>query len=69
MGGGPCKENLLVVLPWPQDENVTNEIKKRFPYIDVTYFRVSGMRDDGPQTKQKLKGESNFEKLPAARHE
>lgn len=57
MGGGPCKENLLVVLPGPKDEDATNEIKKRFPYIDVTYYQVGGMKDDRTETKEQLGGE------------
>ena len=57
MGGGPCKENLLVVLPGPKDEAATNEIRKRFPYIDVMYYQVGGMNDDRRETKEKLRGE------------
>ena len=57
MGGGPCKENLLIVMFAPRDDDAITEIKKRFPYIDVTYFQVAGMKDDRKETKEKLKGE------------
>jgi hypothetical protein len=45
MGGGPCKENLLIILFGPKDEDSINEIRRRFPYIDVTYTAIDGGED------------------------
>jgi hypothetical protein len=38
MGGGPDKEHMVIVLWDEEPKQVTDEIKRRFPYINVTYF-------------------------------
>jgi len=40
MGGGPDKEHLLIALWDPEPVAFTGEIKRRFPYIDITYFQL-----------------------------
>jgi hypothetical protein len=40
MGGGPDKENLLIILWEPEPTHITAEIKRRFPYFDITYFQL-----------------------------
>lgn len=42
MGGGPDKEHLLILSWSDEPENLKAEIKRRFPYIDVTYRKVMG---------------------------
>ena len=41
MGGGPDKEHLLIVLWDPEPKQITAEIKRRFPYIDITYLQLA----------------------------
>lgn len=41
MGGGPDKEHLLIVLWEPEPKHIIDELKRRFPYIDITYIRVA----------------------------
>ncbi|KIW87747.1 uncharacterized protein Z519_11721 [Cladophialophora bantiana CBS 173.52] len=43
MGGGPDKEHLLIVLYEPEPKHLTAEIKRRFPYFDITYFQLNVM--------------------------
>ncbi|KAK3636400.1 hypothetical protein LTR56_014187 [Elasticomyces elasticus] len=45
MGGGPAKEHLLCILPYPIDDTIKHELHKRFPNIDVTYKQVSFTAD------------------------
>jgi hypothetical protein len=40
MGGGPDKEHLLIVLWEPEPKHITAEIKRRFPYIEITYLQL-----------------------------
>lgn len=40
MGGGPDKEHLLIVLWEPEPKHITAEIKRRFPYFDITYIQL-----------------------------
>ena len=41
MGGGPDKEHLLIVLWDPEPKHITAELKRRFPYFDITYVQLS----------------------------
>lgn len=41
MGGGRPKENLLIILPFPEDKIITDKIRKKFPYIDIKYHRLT----------------------------
>jgi hypothetical protein len=41
MGGGPDKEHLLITLWDPEPKHITAEIKRRFPYFDITYVQLS----------------------------
>ncbi|OCT48959.1 hypothetical protein CLCR_05293 [Cladophialophora carrionii] len=40
MGGGPDKEHLLIALWEPEPKHITAEIKRRFPYIEITYLEL-----------------------------
>jgi hypothetical protein len=40
MGGGPPKENLLIILPSPEDRSITDKIREKFPYIEVNYHQL-----------------------------
>jgi hypothetical protein len=40
MGGGMPKENLLIVLPFPEDTSITDKIRHDFPYIHVKYHQL-----------------------------
>ncbi|EXJ56812.1 hypothetical protein A1O7_07156 [Cladophialophora yegresii CBS 114405] len=40
MGGGPDKEHLLITLWEPEPKHITAEIKRRFPYIEITYLEL-----------------------------
>ncbi len=40
MGGGPDKDHLLIVLWEPEPKHITAEIKRRFPYFDITYLQL-----------------------------
>ena len=57
MGGGPVKENLLIVMHSGRDEGVINAIKKKFPYVDVTFFEVKELFGRDESVKKELKGE------------
>jgi len=39
MGGGPDKEHLLIAMWFPEPKHIIAEIKRRFPYFDITYFQ------------------------------
>ncbi|EMC95397.1 hypothetical protein BAUCODRAFT_539291 [Baudoinia panamericana UAMH 10762] len=41
MGGGPAKDLLLCLLPYPEPKDVLDTIRRRFPYIEIDYRRVS----------------------------
>ena len=41
MGGGPDNEHLLIVLWQPEPKHITAELKRRFPYFDITYVELS----------------------------
>ncbi|ERF68981.1 hypothetical protein EPUS_06668 [Endocarpon pusillum Z07020] len=41
MGGGMPRENLLIILPFPEDKAITENIRKRFPYVDVKYHQLT----------------------------
>lgn len=41
MGGGPDKEHLVIILWDPEPKDTIAEIKKRFPYFDITYLQLS----------------------------
>ncbi|EXJ78163.1 hypothetical protein A1O3_09324 [Capronia epimyces CBS 606.96] len=41
MGGGPDRENVLITLFDPEPKDTIAELKRRFPYFDITYVHVS----------------------------
>jgi hypothetical protein len=38
MGGGPLHEHLLIVLFTPKPAVLLNNMKSRFPYLEITYI-------------------------------
>jgi hypothetical protein len=34
------KENLLIILPGPEDKSITDPIREKFPYIAVQYYQL-----------------------------
>ena len=40
MGGGPDKEHLVIILWDPEPKHITEEIKRLFPYFDITYYQL-----------------------------
>ncbi|OQU93754.1 D-isomer specific 2-hydroxyacid dehydrogenase, NAD binding domain-containing protein [Cladophialophora immunda] len=54
MGGGPDKEHLLIVLWDPEPKDLTAEIKRRFPYFDVTYYQLNAMGREGREKSQTI---------------
>ena len=34
------KENLLIILNLPEDRSITDKIRERFPYINVSYHQL-----------------------------
>jgi len=57
MGGGPAKDHLLCLLPYPEPKEFTDALRKKFHNLDVTYHQVSFSFD----VEQRRKG---LEKLP-----
>ena len=52
MGGGPDKEHLLVILEQPKPDGILDNLKQRFPYIDITYVRTKdGKAEPGVDLK------------------
>lgn len=50
MGGGPDKEHMVILLWEPEPTKQIEEIKRRFPYISITYLNLKDSnkpRDDG----------------------
>ena len=41
MGGGPAKDQLLCLLPFPEPKEIVNALRKRFPGIEITYYQIS----------------------------
>lgn len=35
------KENLLIVLPFPEDRSITDNIREKFPSINVNYHQLT----------------------------
>lgn len=62
MGGGPDKEHMVVILFGSEPKQYTDEIRKQFPYIEVTYFSLDAasvpVKDEAekidPGTKREL---------------
>ena len=48
MGGGPerDKEHLLVILPQREPTSILERLKRRFPYVDVTFKSSLPDHDD-----------------------
>ncbi|KXT04991.1 hypothetical protein AC578_10319 [Pseudocercospora eumusae] len=45
MGGGPSKDTLLVVLPFPEPKDILQKLKSQFPDLDIIYFQTSSSQD------------------------
>ncbi|KAK0259913.1 MutS protein 1 [Friedmanniomyces endolithicus] len=45
MGGGPAKEHVLCILPYPIPTSIKTELHKRFPNLNITYKEVSFTTD------------------------
>jgi len=45
MGGGPAKEHLLCVLPWPEPKDILSNLRQRFPGLELSYFQVATPRN------------------------
>lgn len=41
MGGGPIKDHVLCVLPFPEDKELLGKLRKRFPRIEFSYHQVT----------------------------
>ena len=55
MGGGPDKEELLLTLPFPQQFFPLDEIRTRFPDINVTYVQASNAEAKEEAKRAELK--------------
>ncbi|KAI7652081.1 hypothetical protein KC318_g15229, partial [Hortaea werneckii] len=40
MGGGPAKEHILCLLPYPEPKEIVQSLRQKFPDIDITYHEV-----------------------------
>ncbi|KAI7235862.1 hypothetical protein KC330_g4033 [Hortaea werneckii] len=40
MGGGPAKEHILCLLPYPEPKEIVQSLRQKFPNIDITYHEV-----------------------------
>lgn len=52
MGGGPDKEHLVIALWDPEPTHITDEIKRRWPHIEITYVQLASpisFKDVGDQ--------------------
>jgi hypothetical protein len=56
MGGGPDKDELLITLPLPSVVFPLDDVKSRFPDINVTYVQVTGDEAKKEPKKSELKG-------------
>ncbi|TKA83863.1 hypothetical protein B0A55_00168 [Friedmanniomyces simplex] len=45
MGGGPAKDHLLCILPYPVSDTIKTDLHKRFPNLDITYKQVTFTAD------------------------
>jgi hypothetical protein len=57
--GAPEKEYMVITLWDPEPKDVLDELKKRFPYIDVTYFRLKSASKPSALEDKALKGLSS----------
>ncbi|KAI7123142.1 hypothetical protein KC352_g32589, partial [Hortaea werneckii] len=53
MGGGPAKEHILCLLPYPEPKEIVQSLRQRFPNIDITYHEVR-FTLDAEQQRQDL---------------
>jgi len=51
MGGGPAKEHLLCLLPYPEPKEIIHSLRKKFHGIDITYHQVTFSSDVEQQRK------------------
>ncbi|GAB7364110.1 hypothetical protein MBLNU230_g4662t1 [Neophaeotheca triangularis] len=66
MGGGPAKDHLLCALPFPEPTDQINQLRKKFPEIDITYHQSTESNPDPPaSTWSRTTLLSTFATLPA----
>ncbi|GAB1740917.1 hypothetical protein NU219Hw_g5989t1 [Hortaea werneckii] len=53
MGGGPAKEHILCLLPYPEPKEIVQSLRQKFPNIDITYHEVR-FSLDAEQQRQDL---------------
>ena len=53
MGGGPAKEHILCLLPYPEPKEIVQSLRQKFPNIDITYHEVR-FTLDAEQQRQDL---------------
>ena len=56
MGGGPDQENLLIILWDPEPTHIIDEIKRRFPYFEITYFQLDRTQSGEAWGKDSARG-------------
>lgn len=56
MSGGPEQDELLITLPLPSTAFPLDDVKTRFPDINVTYFQVTGDESKKEPKRSELKG-------------
>lgn len=41
MGGGPAKDHLLIVIPYPEPEEILTSLQTRFPALKISYIQTT----------------------------
>ena len=52
MGGGPPKDHLLCVLPQPEPKEILDELRKKFPSIEISYRDISSSSNQAKALQQ-----------------
>ncbi|GIZ43857.1 hypothetical protein CKM354_000707000 [Cercospora kikuchii] len=55
MGGGPAKDTLLAVLPFPEPKDITEHLTQKFPGLDIKWVEVTFSNDTQELRKRVLK--------------
>ena len=45
MGGGPARDLLLCTLPFPEPKDALDQLREKYPYMDVVFIEVQYTRD------------------------
>ncbi|EME44219.1 hypothetical protein DOTSEDRAFT_24296 [Dothistroma septosporum NZE10] len=45
MGGGPAKDHLLALLPFPEPKEIFSALQKKFPSLDITYHQTGSNKN------------------------